>query len=105
MSPVSSRGLDYMREHFPLQLALHLSRPLELSRERPDDIFNVYYARAQAGDPGFRTPKARLFADVLINLHPGRQCVDIRMPARSAMLAEAARYLLEYLRRQSATSS
>ena len=36
-------GLDYMRKHFPLQLALHLARPLELSRERPDDIFNVYY--------------------------------------------------------------
>ncbi len=36
-------GLDYMRERFPLQLALHLARPLDLSRERPDDIFNVYY--------------------------------------------------------------
>ena len=36
-------GLDYMRDHFPLQLAMHLSRPLELSHERPNDIFNVYY--------------------------------------------------------------
>jgi hypothetical protein len=36
-------GLDYMHKHFPLQLAMHLARPLELSRERPDDIFDVYY--------------------------------------------------------------
>jgi hypothetical protein len=36
-------GLDYMRQYFPLQLAMHLSRPLELSRERPEDIFHVYY--------------------------------------------------------------
>ena len=35
--------LSYMRERFPLQLALHLARPLELSRERPGDIYNVYY--------------------------------------------------------------
>jgi hypothetical protein len=34
----------YMRERFPLQLALHLTRPLELSRERPADIHHVYYA-------------------------------------------------------------
>jgi hypothetical protein len=33
----------YMRERFPLQLALHLSRPLELSRERPADIHHLYY--------------------------------------------------------------
>lgn len=33
----------YMRERFPLQLALHLSRPLELSRERPDAIYHAYY--------------------------------------------------------------
>lgn len=36
-------GLPYMRERFPLQLAMHLSRPLELSRERPGDILDVYY--------------------------------------------------------------
>ena len=33
----------YMRERFPLQLALHLSRPLEWSRERPDAIYHAYY--------------------------------------------------------------
>src|SRR4029077_1650851 len=33
----------YMRERFPLQLAMHLSRPLEVSRERPNDVFHVYY--------------------------------------------------------------
>lgn len=32
-----------MRDRFPLQLALHLSRPLELSRERPDAIYHAYY--------------------------------------------------------------
>ena len=36
-------GLDYMRERFPLQLALHAARPLEVSRERPNDIYHVYY--------------------------------------------------------------
>jgi Sulfotransferase family len=36
-------GLDYMQARFPLQLALHLARPLELSRERPNDMFNLYY--------------------------------------------------------------
>jgi hypothetical protein len=35
--------VDYMRERFPLQLALHLARPLELNAERPQDIFNLYY--------------------------------------------------------------
>jgi hypothetical protein len=35
--------LPYMRERFPLQLGLHLARPLEMSRERPDDIYNLYY--------------------------------------------------------------
>ena len=35
--------LGYMRERFPLQLALHLMRPLELSRERPADVFHLYY--------------------------------------------------------------
>lgn len=33
----------YMRERFPLQLALHLARPLELSRERPESIHHMYY--------------------------------------------------------------
>jgi len=36
-------GVAYMRERFPLQLALHLARPLEISRERPHDIFHLYY--------------------------------------------------------------
>lgn len=36
-------GLAYMRERFPLQLALHLARPLELSRERAQDIYHLYY--------------------------------------------------------------
>ena len=40
----------YMRERFPLQLALHLSRPLEVSRERPDDIYHLYYDELTA-DP------------------------------------------------------
>jgi hypothetical protein len=34
---------SYMRERFPLQLAQHLSRPLELSRERPESIYHAYY--------------------------------------------------------------
>lgn len=36
-------GREYMRQRFPLQLALHASRPLEVSAERPDDIYHVYY--------------------------------------------------------------
>ena len=36
-------GRDYMRERFPLQLALHVARPLEFSRERPDAIYDLYY--------------------------------------------------------------
>ncbi|HEX6242830.1 MAG TPA: sulfotransferase [Polyangiales bacterium] len=36
-------GAAYMRQRFPLQLALHLTRPLELSRERPGDIYHLYY--------------------------------------------------------------
>jgi len=35
--------LPYMRGRFPLQLALHLARPLEMSRERPRDIYHLYY--------------------------------------------------------------
>jgi hypothetical protein len=34
---------SYMRERFPLQLAMHLARPLEISRERPQDIYDLYY--------------------------------------------------------------
>lgn len=33
----------YMSERFPLQLALHLARPLEVCRERPSDIYHLYY--------------------------------------------------------------
>jgi hypothetical protein len=36
-------GVAYMRERFPLQLALHAMRPLEVSRERPNDIYHLYY--------------------------------------------------------------
>jgi hypothetical protein len=36
-------GIDYMRERFPLQLALHLARPLEVSRDRSRDIYDLYY--------------------------------------------------------------
>lgn len=35
--------IDYMRQHFPLQLALHLARPLEVSNERPQDFYHLYY--------------------------------------------------------------
>jgi hypothetical protein len=35
--------IGYMRERFPLQLALHLARPLEMSRDRPKDMYNLYY--------------------------------------------------------------
>ena len=43
--PIFNKDADvgYMRERFPLQLALHLARPLELSRERPGDIYDLYY--------------------------------------------------------------
>jgi hypothetical protein len=36
-------GLDYMRRFFPLQLAMHVARPLEVSEERPQDIYHLYY--------------------------------------------------------------
>jgi hypothetical protein len=36
-------GSDYMRRYFPLQFALHLSRPLEVSQERPADFYHLYY--------------------------------------------------------------
>jgi hypothetical protein len=35
--------IDYMRQRFPLQLALHAARPLQMSRERPNDIYHLYY--------------------------------------------------------------
>ena len=43
--PIFNTDADvgYMRERFPLQLALHLARPLEMSRERPKDIYDLYY--------------------------------------------------------------
>lgn len=36
-------GLAYMRDRFPLQLALHLARPLEVIRERGQAIYHLYY--------------------------------------------------------------
>jgi hypothetical protein len=43
--PIFNKDADvgYMRERFPLQLALHLTRPLEMTRERSADIYNLYY--------------------------------------------------------------
>jgi hypothetical protein len=35
--------VDYMRCKWPIQLATHLRRPLDMARERPHDIFNLYY--------------------------------------------------------------
>lgn len=35
---------EYMKQRFPLQLAMHLSRPLEVAAERPDDIYHLYYS-------------------------------------------------------------
>ena len=43
-------GAEYMRRHFPLQFALHLARPLEVSRERPGDFYHLYYDTL-IGDP------------------------------------------------------
>jgi hypothetical protein len=40
----------HMRAQWPLQLALHLTRPLEVSRERPDDFYHLYYEEMMA-DP------------------------------------------------------
>lgn len=34
---------EYMRRYFPLQFAFHLSRPLEVSQERPADFYHLYY--------------------------------------------------------------
>jgi hypothetical protein len=36
-------GREYMRQRFPLQMALHVARPLEVSAERPDGIYHLYY--------------------------------------------------------------
>ena len=36
-------GAEYMRQYFPLQFAFHLSRPLEVSAERPSDFYHLYY--------------------------------------------------------------
>lgn len=43
--PIFNKDADvgYMRERFPLQLALHLARPLEMSRDRPNDMHDLYY--------------------------------------------------------------
>ncbi len=35
--------IDYMRCKWPLQLSLHLRRPLEMAKERPGDIYHLYY--------------------------------------------------------------
>lgn len=35
--------MDYMCGKFPLQLALHLRRPLEMAKQRPNDIYDLYY--------------------------------------------------------------
>jgi hypothetical protein len=43
-------GREYMRQYFPLQLALHAARPLEVSQERPEDIYHCYY-RDLVADP------------------------------------------------------
>lgn len=43
--PLFNKDADigFMRERFPLQLALHLARPLEVARERPNDVYHLYY--------------------------------------------------------------
>ncbi len=33
----------FMQCKYPQQLAMHLSRPMEVARERPDDIYHLYY--------------------------------------------------------------
>lgn len=35
--------LSYMRGKWPLQLSLHLRRPLEMVKERPEDFYHLYY--------------------------------------------------------------
>jgi len=43
--PIFQKDIDlpYMQSRFPIQLGLHTRRPLELARERPNDIYNLYY--------------------------------------------------------------
>ncbi|MET0283500.1 MAG: sulfotransferase [Polyangiales bacterium] len=43
--PLFNKDVDlaYMREYFPRQLAMHLTRPLAFSQERPEDVFHLYY--------------------------------------------------------------
>jgi hypothetical protein len=41
---------DHMRAQWPLQLALHVQRPLEVCRERPQDFHHLYYDEMMA-DP------------------------------------------------------
>jgi len=36
-------GLEFMRCRFPLQLGLHLRRPLEMTQKRPDSFYHLYY--------------------------------------------------------------
>jgi hypothetical protein len=35
--------IAYMKARYPMQLALHAARPLEVSRERPQDFYHLYY--------------------------------------------------------------
>jgi hypothetical protein len=35
--------VEYIRQRWPLQMALHVVRALEVSQERPDAIYNLYY--------------------------------------------------------------
>ena len=38
-----TNGAAFMRQRYPMHLALHALRPLEVSRERPDDFYHLYY--------------------------------------------------------------
>ena len=38
-----TNGAEFMRQRYPMHLALHALRPLEVSRERPDDFYHLYY--------------------------------------------------------------
>jgi Sulfotransferase family len=35
--------VPYMQQRFPQQMAFHVMRPLQMSKERPNDIYNLYY--------------------------------------------------------------
>lgn len=37
------QDIPYMRQRFPMQMALHVARPLAVSRDRPDDFYHLYY--------------------------------------------------------------